>query len=59
MRLYCGIDPGTKVNQGDADPIVVVGVTSHQGERESRSQGEGGQELSLDRKMRGMRNAEN
>ena len=28
---------------GDGVPIVVVGVTSHQGDRESRSQGEGAQ----------------
>ncbi len=28
---------------GDGGPVVVVRVTPHQGERESRSQGEGGQ----------------
>src|SRR5258707_15693616 len=28
---------------GDAGPVVVVGVTPHQGGRESRPQGEGGQ----------------
>ncbi len=28
---------------GNGVPIVVVGVTTHHGERESRSQGEGGQ----------------
>ena len=29
--------------QGDGVPIVVVGVTTHQGGRESRPQGEGAQ----------------
>ena len=28
---------------GDGGPVVVVGVTPHQGGRESRPQGEGGQ----------------
>jgi hypothetical protein len=28
---------------GDTGPVVVVGVTPHQGVRESRKQGEGGQ----------------
>ena len=30
---------------GDAGLVVVVGVTPHQGERESRLQGEGEQEM--------------
>jgi hypothetical protein len=41
-------------------PVVVVGVTTHQGERESRSQGEGAQVLTIDNdgEVREMRNAE-
>jgi hypothetical protein len=35
--------PTGRAPQGDGVPIVVVGVTSHQGDRESRSQGEGAQ----------------
>jgi hypothetical protein len=31
------------VSYGDTGPVVVVGVTPHQGGRESRPQGEGGQ----------------
>lgn len=51
IRLLCanagwpkGGDPqkGRK-SHGHGDPIVVVGVMPHLGERESRSQGEGGQ----------------
>jgi hypothetical protein len=40
-------------------PVVVVGVTTHQGERESRSQGEGAQVLAIDNdgEVRVMRNA--
>jgi hypothetical protein len=39
--------------------VVVVGVTTHQGERESRSQGEGAQVLTIDNdgEVREMRNA--
>jgi hypothetical protein len=42
---------------GDGVPIVVVGVTSHQGDRESRSQGEGAQVI-VTSSERGMRNAD-
>jgi hypothetical protein len=35
--------PKRREAYGNGVPIVVVGVTSHQGERESRSQGEGEQ----------------
>ena len=40
-------------------PVVVVGVTTHQGERESRSQGQGAQVLTIDNdgEVREMRNA--
>ena len=40
-------------------PVVVVGITTHQGERESRSQGEGAQVLTIDNdgEVREMRNA--
>ncbi len=37
-----GIACGARA-QGDGGPIVVVGVTTHQGGRESRLQGEGAQ----------------
>lgn len=43
---------------GDAVPVVVVGVTPHQGGRESRSQGEGAQVTGCSDKPKGMRNAE-
>jgi hypothetical protein len=45
---------------GDGVPVVVVGVTSHRGERESRSQGEGEQERRTEgsREVRVMRDAE-
>jgi hypothetical protein len=36
--------PTGRESYGDGVPIVVVGVTPHQGERESRSQGEVAQE---------------
>src|SRR6266542_4086600 len=39
---------------GDAGPVVVVGVTPHQGVRESRKQGKGGQVIGY-RRLRGMR----
>jgi hypothetical protein len=42
---------------GDGGLVVVVGVTPHQGGRESRPQGEGGQVIGHQR-PRGMRNAE-
>ena len=42
---------------GDGDPIVVVGVTPHHGERESRSQGEVGQVRMDSQALAGMRNA--
>ena len=35
---------------GHGDPIVVVGVTTHRGERESRSQGKGGQVSAIHRR---------
>jgi hypothetical protein len=40
-------------------PVVAVGVTTHQGERESRSQDEGAQVLTIDNdgEVREMRNA--
>jgi hypothetical protein len=41
---------------GDAGLVVVVGVTPHQGGRESRPQGEGGQVIGYSRPG-GMRNA--
>jgi hypothetical protein len=42
---------------GDGGLVVVVGVTPHQGGRESRPQGEGGQVMEH-RRPGGMRNAE-
>ena len=35
--------PAGRESQGDGVPVVVVGVTTHQGGRESRLQGEGAQ----------------
>ena len=35
--------PAGREAQGDGVPIVVVGAATHQGERESRLQGEGAQ----------------
>jgi hypothetical protein len=35
--------PNGREPYGDGGPVVVVGVTPHQGGRESRLQGEGGQ----------------
>ena len=35
--------PKGRESYGDAGPVVVVGVTTHQGARESREQGKGGQ----------------
>ena len=45
---------------GDGVPVVVAGVATCQGVRESRKQGEGGQVTrgQDDREVRGMRNAE-
>lgn len=40
MRLPAGREP-----YGNGVLVVVVGVTPHRGERESRSQGEGEQEM--------------
>ena len=48
--------PSGREPQGDGVPIVVVGATTHQGERESRSQGEGAQATGH-LKPEGMRNA--
>jgi hypothetical protein len=39
--------PKGRESYGHGDPIVVVGVTPHRGERESRSQGKGGQVLAI------------
>jgi hypothetical protein len=38
-----GIIRGARALEGDGGPVVVVGVMPHQGGRESRPQGEGGQ----------------
>ena len=35
--------PAGREPQGDGVPVVVVGVTTHQGKRESRLQGKGAQ----------------
>ena len=35
--------PAGRESQGDGVPVVVVGVTTHQGGRESRLQGKGAQ----------------
>jgi hypothetical protein len=39
--------PKGRESYGHGDPIVVVGVTTHRGERESRSQGKAGQVLAI------------
>jgi len=39
--------PTGREPHGDGVPIVVVGVTSHQGGRESRPQGEGAQVIEM------------
>ena len=53
--VYCvrkmGLPTGRE-SYGDGVPIVVVGVTSHQGERESRSQGEVEQVSQISCKLR-------
>jgi hypothetical protein len=38
--------PKGRESYGDGVPVLVVGVTSHQGVRESRTQGEGAQVVS-------------
>jgi hypothetical protein len=43
---------------GDGVPVVVAGVTPGQGERETRSQGEGAQVMRTREDRGGMRNAE-
>lgn len=43
---------------GDGVPVVVAGVTTGQGGRESRPQGQGAQEIGHRRHRGGMRNAE-
>jgi hypothetical protein len=48
--------PKGRESYGDAGPVVVVGVTPHQGVRESRKQGKGGQVIGCQR-LWGMRNA--
>jgi hypothetical protein len=49
--------PAGREPYGDGDPIVVVGVTPHHGERENRSQGEVGQVRMDSQALAGMRNA--
>ena len=54
-----GTNVGSPVGRepyGDGGPVVVVGATTHQGGRESRPQGEGGQVIGYS-KPEGMRNA--
>lgn len=41
--------PKGRESYGHGDPIVVVGVTTHRGERETRSQGKAGQVLAIHR----------
>ena len=43
---------------GDGMPVVVVGVTPHQGERESRLQGQVAQVSTINQERRGTRNAD-
>ena len=43
---------------GDGVPVVVVGVTPHQGERESRLQGQVAQVSTINQERRGTRNAD-
>jgi group II intron reverse transcriptase/maturase len=52
--------PKGRESYGDGAPIVAVGVTTHQGERESRSQGQVGQVTGhfMDREVCEMQNAE-
>ena len=49
--------PTARESHGDGGLVVVVGVTSHQGDWESQSQGEGDQ-VSVAGDRGGMRNAE-
>ena len=42
-RTWDHLTGARHASYGDTDPVVVVGVTSHQGGRESRPQGQGGQ----------------
>jgi hypothetical protein len=62
VTLFCtaGTNVGSPTGRepyGDGGLVVVVGVTPHQGRRESRLQGEGGQVIGY-RGPGGMRNAE-
>ena len=50
--------PKGRESHGDGGPVVVVGVTTDRGGRESRPQGEGGQAMEDTASPGGMRNAE-
>ncbi len=50
--------PTGREPHGDGGPVVVAGVTTGQGRRESRLQGEGGQVIRTRKMPGGMRNAE-
>lgn len=49
--------PKGREPQGDGVPVVVAGVTTRQGVRESRAQGKGAQVIETERQG-GMRNAD-
>ena len=51
-RRRVRVPPSTRQPYGDAGPVVVVGVTPHQGVRESRAQGQGGQVIGHPKTMR-------
>jgi hypothetical protein len=54
-ETYAGSPTGCEP-YGDGEPIVVVGVASHQGVRESRTQGEVAQVIRRPKDPEGMRN---